>query len=389
MENKKYSLLVVALYCYSGHVKAAIDHLKAKNPLVDLTLLTDKPNELKQILENKSVKIIDYDVTTPSNIKWRWLRFMVIRYRQRKFFANFSKNKKFDIVNIHFPKRYLSYVCRYLRAMSNKMVITPWGSDVLRQNSESLKQLRRLYDEADYIATSPNTPLGKKIIEEFQGASKKMVGSFWGSEVLDFAIEKGDSISQEESKEHFGLTGRYVITCGYNRKVPQRHKAIIAAVDKVRDQLPDNLTLLFPMTYANPRTNTDYVAECKEECSKRGIPAVFVTDYLNVEDIYKLRKATDMFVHVQTTDAFSGSVQEYIICNKKIVHGSWIKYHELEAFHPLFYYPVNNMDCLAETIVNAYLSDKIAIPQGVIDVIKGNGWDTKADEMNKFFMSIV
>ena len=125
MENKKYSLLIIALYCYSGHVKAVIDHLKAKNPLVDLTLLTDKPKELKKLLENKSVKIEEYNVPTPSNIKWRWLRFMVIKHRQRKFFAIFSKNKRFDIVNIHFPKRYLSYVCKYLRAMSSNMVITP------------------------------------------------------------------------------------------------------------------------------------------------------------------------------------------------------------------------------------------------------------------------
>ena len=73
MENKKYSLLVIALYCYSGHVKAVIDHLKSKNPLVDLTLLTDKPEEMKDLLEDKSVKILEYDILTPSKIKWRWL----------------------------------------------------------------------------------------------------------------------------------------------------------------------------------------------------------------------------------------------------------------------------------------------------------------------------
>lgn len=389
MENKKYSLLIIALYCYSGHVKAVIDHLKAKNPLVDLTLLTDKPKELKKLLENKSVKIEEYNVPTPSNIKWRWLRFMVIKHRQRKFFAIFSKNKRFDIVNIHFPKRYLSYVCKYLRAMSSNMVITPWGSDVLRQNKESLNQLRRLYEEADYIATSPITPLGRKIIEEFGVCPKKIVGNFFGSDIVDFAQKYGEGITQDDAKQRFGLTGRYVVTCGYNRKVPQRHLLIINAISQVKNLLPDNLTLLFPMTYANPRTDYDYVQQIKQVCQEKQLPAVFVTEYLSVEDVYKLRKCTDMFVHIQTTDASSASVKEYILCDKKIVHGSWIKYEELEAHKPLFYFPVDKLDDLSEVIVKAYKSDKIQIPNGVLDFINNKGWGNMITKMNDFFMSIV
>ena len=389
MENKKYSLLIIALYCYSGHVKAVIDHLKAKNPLVDLTLLTDKPKELKKLLENKSVKIEEYNVPTPSNIKWQWLRFMVIKHRQRKFFAIFSKNKRFDIVNIHFPKRYLSYVCKYLRAMSSNMVITPWGSDVLRQNKESLNQLRRLYEEADYIATSPITPLGRKIIEEFGVCPKKIVGNFFGSDIVDFAQKYGEGITQDDAKQRFGLTGRYVVTCGYNRKVPQRHLLIINAISQVKNLLPDNLTLLFPMTYANPRTDYDYVQQIKQVCQEKQLPAVFVTEYLSVEDVYKLRKCTDMFVHIQTTDASSASVKEYILCDKKIVHGSWIKYEELEAHKPLFYFPVDKLDDLSEVIVKAYKSDKIQIPNGVLDFINNKGWGNMITKMNDFFMSIV
>ena len=96
-----------------------------------------------------------------------------------------------------------------------------------------------------------------------------------------------------------------------------------------------------------------------------------------------------MFVHVQTTDAFSGSFQEYILCNTKIVHGSWIKYEKLEDFKPLFYFPVDKLENLGERIVKAYHSDKIDIPQGVIDYVKSSGWENKASLMNDFFVSIV
>lgn len=390
MENKQYSILIVALYCYTGHVKAIVEHLRKKNPSVDITLLSNiKPELIRKEISDSSIKIDWYNVKDVNFIKNKKIREWVIRFKQNIFFSKYSRSRKFDIVNIHFPKRHLAYAYKYLRLMSPQLVISPWGSDILRQPQNALNELRSLYQRADYITTSIKTPLGRKIQKEFDIDENKFVGGIIGSDIVDYAIKYGDKISVEEAKDRFGLSGKYVITCGYNRKVPQRHKLIIEAINKVRNQLPDNLTLLFPMTYANPKTDYDYVQSIKQLCEGKGLPAVFVTDFLSIEDVYKLRKCTDMFVHIQTTDAFSGSVQEYILCDKKIVHGSWIKYEELENFKPLFYYPVDDLEKLDEVIINAYKSKKIEIPQGVKNVIFGKGWDVKATHMNEFFMSIV
>lgn len=386
MENKEYSMLIVALYCGKSHVVEYISNLRKKNPLVDITLLSEKPNVIKNILLDNHVSFIRYNVSSVSDIRIPWLKELIIKYKQRRFFSKFSKNRRYDIVNVHFPNKYMSFVYEYLRDMSDNIVITPWGSDVLRRTKDDLKQLSILYNKADYIATSPDMPLGKKILQEFKVNPQKMVGNFWGGNAIDYAIQKGESISQDEAKLRFGLVDRYVITCGYNRQVAQQHKAIIKAIDQVREQLPDNLTLLFPMTYGKKGS---YCEELKEECKIRNLQSMFVTDFLSVEDLYKLKKATDIFVHVQTTDASSASVKEYILCNKKIVHGSWIKYEAMEAFSPLFYFPVDKLENLGEVIVKAYKSENIEIPQGVINYAKNSSWDNKATLMNKFFMSIV
>lgn len=388
MENKKYSLLVVALYCYAGHVKEMVKHLKEKNPLVDITILTEEPDDYEEIVD-KLTEICFYNVSSVDWIKLRGLRVFATKYKQIRFFSKFSKNRKYDIINIHFANRYMSFVYKYLRAMSDNLVMIPWGSDILRRPKKNLEQLSYLYQKADYIAATPSSPIGRKILEEFKVNPEKVVGSFWGSDLVDFAIKNGNTISQEDAKDRFGLSDRYVITCGYNRQEAQRHKAIIEAIDQKREQLPENLTLLFPMTYGNMTYQGKYVEEVKDECKKRNLQAVFVTEFLSLEDLYKLRNATDMFIHVQTTDAFSGSVQEYILCNKKIVHGSWNKYEQLEDFKPLFYFPVDKLENLGEVIVKAYKSDGIAIPQGVIDYVKNSSWNTKVTMMNDFFMSIV
>lgn len=385
MENKKYSLLVIALYCYSGHAKAFINHLKAKNPLIDLTLLTNKPELMSTLLDDKSVKIVSYNVSSVK-CSFSWLRHWIIKYKQIRFFANFSKDKQYDIVNVHFANKYMPYVFKYLRRMSKNIVVTPWGSDILRKDNEYLNHLAGLYVNADYISTDKDSPLGKKIIDVFNIDPNKIVCSSFGTDIVDFAVKDGNSLSQENAKQRFGLNGRYVITCGYNGINNHRHKDIIEAINKVKDRLPDNLTLLFPMTYLK---NDIYMEECKQKCTEYDINAVFLTEYMSVEDVYKLRKATDMFVHVQTTDANSGTVKEYILCDKKIVHGSWIKYDELEAFQPLFYFPVDRLEDLGEAIVKAYKSDKIKISQGVLDIVVRCGWDYRITRLNEFFMSIV
>lgn len=386
MENKKYSMLIVALYCGKSHVVEYISNLRKKNPLVDITLLTEKPDVISHLLSDNQVNIIHYNVSSVGYIRFHWLKELVTKHKQCRFFSQFCKKRRYDIISIHFANRYMSYVYKYLRAMSDNIVITPWGSDVLRRSKNDLKLLSILYNKADYIASSPDMPLGKKILEEFKIDPKKMVGNFWGTNAVDYAVCKGESISQEDAKRRFELNGKYVITCGYNSHEAQQHKAIISAIDHVKEQLPNNLTLLFPMTYGK---KGKYFEEIKEECKRLNLNSIFITDFLSIEDLYKLRKATDIFVHVQTTDASSGSVQEYILCNKKIVHGSWIKYEALESFSPLFYFPVDKIENLGEVIVKAYNSDNIKIPQGVIDYVKKSGWDNKATMMNEFFMSIV
>lgn len=388
MENKRYDILIVAIYCYTGHVLSFVCHLKAVNPLADITILTNKPDAYQNVV-GKTIRTFFYDVPNVNWIKFQWLRMLIIKRNQIRFFSKFSKNRRYDIVNVHFANIYMSFVYRYLRAMSDNMVLTPWGSDILRIPKNNMEQLSYLYKKADYIAASPMSPVGKKILQEFKVDPKKLVGSFWGAEGIDSIIKNESKISQDDAKERFGLTGRYVITCGYNKQEAQQHKAIIAAIDKVRGQLPDNLTLLFPMNYGGWTTSEKYRDEIEAECKNRHLHAVFVTEFLSGENLYKLRMATDIFVHVQTTDAFSGSVQEYILCNKKIVQGSWIKYEVINDIRPLFYFPVDNLENLGEVIVKAYNSDNISIPQEVIDYVKGSSWDNKATMMNNFFMSII
>lgn len=381
--NKHYSVLLVGYKCYSGHLSDFIRNFKKVNPLVEVSLITDLPKErfsqdtIKELFE--FVRIEAYS----GAIRNKRIRQFINLWRFEKKFLLLNR-RSYDFVNIHFPTPRVLHAIPWLKRLSDHIIITPWGSDVLRvDNRDEVERLRKIYDAAHCVMVDPDSQMGKEIVAKFKCDPKKIIPIGWGLEFVDFIKESKPVETVEESKARFGLEGRYVITCGYNSRLSQRHEAIIDAVAKVKDGLPANLTLLFPFTYGLLPW-MGYDQWILDKCSQCGLKGVVIGEFLNNKDMYLLRNATDMFVHVQTTDAASACVMQYILCNKKIVHGSWIKYNDLEQFQPLFYFPVDYMEELGEVILEAYQSEGIAIPREVFDTIMAKGWGNKMRQLNAY-----
>lgn len=391
MENKKYSILIVGIKCYFGHVMEFVVNLKKKNPLVDITLiLSPIPDEVNKELTrfvNRIVihktyesKIVPHFIISGTNAILCYLAFFRLHLRSH-----------FDIVDIHFVKPYIKYAMPIIRKMTKNIVITPWGSDVMRvENAKSIDVLCKIYSQARYVTVGKDSQIGRCAIEKFKVNPDKMVKLGWGGVFFDYMEENSEIVTTEEAKARFGLSGRYVITCGYNMRKAQRLEDIIDAVYSVKDQLPENLTLLFMRTYRESvNKKVSYSQTIINKGRAMGFDVVMVKDYLDMEDLLKLRKATDIFVHVQTTDAGSRSVMEYVLCNKKVVHGSWIKYPYLENYKPSCYFPVDKMENLGACIVKAYRSQIEELPKEVKNIILERGWSHRMNLWNDFFESLV
>jgi len=79
---------------------------------------------------------------------------------------------------------------------------------------------------------------------------------------------------------------------------------------------------------------------------------------------------------------------QYILAHKKIVHGSWMKYRDLEQYKPLFYFPVDRMEDLGKVILGAYRADAIDIPDAVIETIMNRGWNKEIKKWDALFSSL-
>ena len=385
-----YSILIVGIECYFGHIKEFVVNLKRKNPLVEVSLVISpiKDDDFKEI--SGFVKRIVFHNNYNGTIRFRYyVTLMNVLHYYLEFFSLLVKDK-FDIVDIHFPNRRIKFAMPFIKKMTKNIVITPWGSDVLRvEDVKSINELSKVYSQARYITIGKDTPIGKCAIEKFNADPDKMVKLGWGGEFFDYVHENSDLVTTDEAKARFGLNGRYVITCGYNTQKEQRHLDIVNAIIDVRCQLPENLTLLFPFTYGRSAKRDEYTSSVKKKCKELGLHFVAVEENLDMLDLLKLRMATDMFVHVQTTDAGSRCVMEYVYCNKKVVHGSWIRYAYLDDYKPMCYFPVDNMQDLGRCIVNAYHARVGDLPQEVKRIIMERGWNYKMALWNDFFESLL
>lgn len=387
MDGKRaYKLLIVAYDASLLQILTFVKHLKKENPSVDIHLLTEaKMDSITcQIKEyvTKVIRIWEYTGRFDKSL-------FAILLNKCLFLSTFIflSFRKYDVVNIHFARPSLLKAMPWLNKTTNSIIFTPWGSDVLRLNDENaINRMRVVYSYASCVTTGTVAQLGKEIVEKFNVDPKKMHPLDWGLEYVDYIEEANPIKTVEESKARFGLSGRYVISCGYSTAPSHRHSAIIDAINTVRGELPKNLTLLFPFTYG--WGDSTYVQSIKDKCRIFGLDAVFVEEFLDNETLYMLRMATDIFVHVQTTDAGASCVMQYILCRKKIVHGSWMKYPSLEKFQPLFYYPVNHMEDLSSVILEAYYSDGINIPEGVINRIMDRGWNKVMKKWDGLFRSM-
>ena len=391
---KKYIILIVGINCYYGHLLEFIVNLKKKNPLVEISLFTspisDEMNKelsgyVKQIILHKSytAQKIPRVLVSPVNYLMCFLESIKLRLAGR-----------FDIIDVHFANQSLKNLMPFLKNLSNNILISPWGSEVMRvEDEKTIMELRKIYSYAKYITVGRVSRIGRCIMEKFQVDPEKMVKLGWGGEFFDYIQENANQITVEEAKRRFGLKDRYVITCGYNTQKGQRHLEILEAINGVKDQLPENLTLLIPCTYVFFKGMSDqkaqYIDSIKEKCKLMGFDLVVVEEHLDLNDLLKLRMATDIFVHVQQTDAGSRSVMEYVYCNKKVVHGSWVYYYYLDHFRPSCYFPVDKIDNLGDCIVKAYHSEVDELPVEVRNMIFEKGWNHRMGQWNEFFESLV
>ena len=240
------------------------------------------------------------------------------------------KRYKFDVIHIHFMALpYIVLAC-LLKRKTAVLIGSFWGSDLFRVSRVIASLSRRLMGFFDCFTVFTEA-MRKKFVdlysEKYSGKLKMMKFGFSGYDDINAVVKK---CSMEKCKEYFGVPAeKTTISIGYNARKEQQHIQVLTELMTAPKEIWKDAVFVFPLTYATATDNKSaLINSLVELLDEMQIDYIILESFLTDEEIAMLRVSTDVFIHAQTTDAFSASVQEYVFAGAKVLNPTWIKYDE-------------------------------------------------------------
>lgn len=289
----------------------------------------------------------------------------------------------YDIISIQYVTSLYLFNLRDIKRMGEKLVLSPWGSDVFRINCLEKRLLRRLYTSADYV-TLLTKDFGGFIIKSFGISQEKCVYLDYGSDPIDTIISNIDIISKNEAKAQLGIPNdSYTITCGTNSSPAQRHVKIIEELVKAKSQLPSNVVIMVMLG----RTTKEYDNSVLKKLEDSHFKYIYFDRRLSEWEMFLWRRATDMLIHAQVSDSNSVSIQEAMLCDSIIVNGDWMRYPHHEKYG-IPYYLFHSFEDLSGVVIEAIQSPTIQVSKSLKEDINKMAWSYLIKDWADFFWTL-
>ena len=259
-----------------------------------------------------------------------WGRFSLTKNIASSFFIK-KYAKSFtcpprSIAHFHYVQPVYSSVIHTLKSKFRKIVLTFWGSDLLKAtNFELDHQLKKLVICADCISFETKE-MQEKFLSHYPLLASKCRLSRFGLPVLQEIAETTIS-SKEKFMTRFGIPNdKYLVLVGYNKAKNQQHLEVVKSFEKVKHLLR-NCCFIIPWSYGED--DEQYRASIESLFLSMKLDCLFLTPFLDTSETANLRCITDVLVQVQLTDSFSASMVETLYAGRTVITGDWLPYQLL------------------------------------------------------------
>ncbi len=281
--------------------------------------------------------------------------------------------KKYDVVHMFFMHVGYTRSMRLIHEVAPKFIVSIFGSELYRSPELILKELEPLASMADHV-TAANQQTLTDFCKRFKvGESKTSIRRF-GLKPLDAIVEQ-KSHSLSEHKVAAGLPANsFVIACGYNASAGQQHESIIESLGRVKNRLPSNYLLVFPLAMGD----SSRVQLIRTRLTALGLNYHFIEKYLPDEQLAHFRAASDLMIQVQTSDQLAGAMQEHICAGSLVITGDWLPYGVFDELG-IQYWKVNIPEQVGEKVIELIgdLSHNRSRVKGNMEkIVKLSGWQS-------------
>lgn len=240
------------------------------------------------------------------------------------------RHKPYNHIHLQFITKYNLYRAFFAKSKSTKSYASFWGSDLLRQSEKYLKSEEQFLKRYDLISAD-----GYILQQVYGNLYPKLNVKFemipYGVSLIQYMDKYLNDINS--CKDFFQFPqNKKIVAIGYNAIKQQQHDKVMDALKNIENK--ENYFLVFQMSYGF-NADKDYVPNLVKKIENSGFEYKIIKNYLSMDDLAKLRIATDIFINAQTTDAFANSFIENVYTKSIMINAKWLHYPELDKF-PLY-----------------------------------------------------
>ena len=260
----------------------------------------------------------------------------------RKIYILF-KLGKMDVCHIHYVHRSSCFLYKIFKRNYKKLILSFWGDDILCPPQKEAEQQKKVIPYADLITVT---------VENSKDVFRKRFGTGY-DDILTFGRFAGGGIqgihdfskkmTVEDCRKEFNIPdGKLCLVCGYNADPSQHQEICLEQISMLSNEIKNRLHLIIPLQYG--RISEKYVEDVKTAAEKCGCTYEVLEEYVPFERNSIMCLATDIYLNVRDSDAFSNAMKEQLYSGSVMIQGSWLKYKELDECGA----PVIKIDSLDE-----------------------------------------
>lgn len=269
-----------------------------------------------------------------------------------------KKIGKVDVIHYHYiDSRFTRLVDFFIRRRDERVLLTFWGSDLLKASNRVIQKFSRLFKLAYKIVVMSAEM--KEVLEKNTDGlfNDKTIVLDFGNSTIEMIKATDRPGVKEIIKRDYGIpTDRIIVHMGYNGSQAQQHIKLAKALETLDTSLKEQLFIVVPFGYGC--LNEGYKRAVSDALNTVGIDYRIDTEYLNQEEVVLYRLTADVFLYGQETDAISSSVIEYLCAGAYVIKPKWLDY-SLFITHGVKMEEYDTFEDLSFALGNVLMDDRV------------------------------
>lgn len=299
--------------------------------------------------------------------------------------AKHLDRNNYDLIIIYEMQPYCDRIVKMAHDRGMKVMIRPWGSDVLRANKTKQKRHAYSFANVDYVSGYIDSQVLLFLQKKYNVPSEKIHLTHPSLPLVpEILLHEGKVTRDEMIKELELPNSSCYIICGYSGSTTHYHLRIIESINKIKELIPNDTVLIIPFTYGG---EPNYCQEIKNKCNEFSLKFHVIEKFLTQKQMAFLHLVSNLFINIQPTDNGNGFLIEELVCGNKVVCGKWLKYEQFEGYG-IPYFQCQSYETLSDTILEALKAPESIVPNELMTELRQQTPEKVKEDWANLFNSI-